>query len=216
MKPDNEVDLLIFCHLHLIMLDTLEFLGLFLDHEELDIAYYALHCFYHWVGESGREEDVLRRDIYLGERFLELIEALMIRLLLEELVRFVVDDHLQVAEVKLRITLNELVFEIARHCHHDVALVLVTALAKHRSYLGLTAHNIDHLLDLPDELSGVCQDDNLDLEDAHVYLHEAGHYERSRLSATILRLKGIVDSWVAHDMRYRMCLDYRWLEVVKL
>ena len=97
-----------------------------------------------------------------------------------------------------------------------MALVLVTALAKHRSNLGLTAHNIDHLLDLPDELSGVCQDDHLDLEDAHVYLHETGHYERSRLSATILRLKSIVDSWVAHDMRYRMCLDYRWLEVVKL
>ena len=53
----------------------------------------------------------------------------MIRLLLEELVRFVVDDHLKVTEIKLRIALYELVLKIARHSHHYMALFLVTALA---------------------------------------------------------------------------------------
>ena len=56
----------------------------------------------------------------------------------------------------------------------------------------------------------------MDLEDARVDLHQTGHHERSRLPTSILRLERIVDRWIVDDMRDRVRLNNRWLEVVKL
>ena len=44
---------------------------------------------------------MLGHDVDLGERFLELVETLVVRSLLIQLVCFVVDDHFEVAQIKL-------------------------------------------------------------------------------------------------------------------
>ena len=83
------------------MLDTLELLRFLLDEEILAVADDLLDNFDHFVGVGCREEAVLGRDIDLGEGLLELHEALVVRLLFVELVGFVVDHHLEVAQIKL-------------------------------------------------------------------------------------------------------------------
>ena len=74
-------------------------------------------------------------NIYLAERLLKLVEALMIRLLLKQLVCLVVHNHLKVAQVQLGVPLDELVLEIARHRDEDVSLLLLASFTKYRSDL---------------------------------------------------------------------------------
>ena len=70
--------------------------------------------------------------------------------------------------------------------------------------------------DLPDKLSTVSQNYNLNLELADINLHQTWNHEGASLATSIHRLEGIVAARVLHDMRNRVCLNDRWLEVVQL
>ena len=83
MKLDNEINFLVLGHTHFKVLDTLELLRFLLDWEILVLSNDSLSEFYHFIGVGGGEKTVLGCNIYLAERLLKLVEALMIRLLLE-------------------------------------------------------------------------------------------------------------------------------------
>ena len=71
MQLNYEVKLCIFGHLHLIVLDTLQFLSLLLDTEALEIADEAPHEFEHSVCVGRRIKAVLWGDVELREVLLE-------------------------------------------------------------------------------------------------------------------------------------------------
>ena len=99
VQLNYEVKLCIFGHLHLIVLDTLQLLSLLLDTEALEVADEAPHEFEDSICVSRRIKTVLRSDVELREVLLEGQEAFVVRLLDEELISFVIDDHLQCGEV---------------------------------------------------------------------------------------------------------------------
>ena len=101
MQTNHKIYFLILCHLHLVVLDTFELLRFFLDEEVLAVSDDPLNNVDHFVGVGGREEAVLGHDIDLSERFLELVETLVVRSLLIKLVRFVVNNHFEVTQIKL-------------------------------------------------------------------------------------------------------------------
>ena len=106
MQAYDKIYFLILRHLHFEVLDTLELLRFFLNEEVLAVADNPLDNVDHFISVSGREKAVLRRNINLSERLLELVEALMVRCLLVQFVRFVVHNHLEAAKIKLWLTRN--------------------------------------------------------------------------------------------------------------
>ena len=94
VKPNDEVNFLVFCHLHLKVLDTFKLLRLLLDWEVLILADNALSKVYNLVSVGGRVEAVLGCDINLAECLLQRGKALMVRCLFEQLVRLIVHNHL--------------------------------------------------------------------------------------------------------------------------
>lgn len=101
MQPDHKVYFLILRQLHLEVLDALELLRLFLDEEVLAVTDDPLDNIDHFVCVGGREEAVLWHDVDLGERFLKLVETLVVRSLLIKLICFVVNDHFEVTQIQL-------------------------------------------------------------------------------------------------------------------
>ena len=159
---------------------------------------------------------MLRHDIDLGERLFKLVEALMVRLLQEYFIRFIINNHLQVAQVQLRIPLDELVLEIAWHSHHDVALLLLASLSKHCSNLSLTRDHLNDLRDLSDQLARIGQDNDLRLHDARVHSHKTGNDKCASFTTTILSLEGEILRRVIQHVRNGKRLNDGRLEIVEL
>ena len=216
MQPNHKVYFLILRHLHLEVLDALELLRFFLDEEVLAVADDPLHNVNHFVCVGGREEAVLGRDVDLCERFFKLVKAFVVRSLLIKLICFVVDYHFEVTQIKLRLSFNKLILEVARYCHQNVTLLLLAALSENRLDFCLASEYFDDLLNLSDQLSSVRQDNHLHFEDTSVDFHETWHDKRTRLSTTVLGLEGIVERGVVHDIGDRVRLDNGRLEVVEL
>ena len=89
-----------------------------------------------------------------------------------------------------------------------MALPLLAALAEDSLDFCLAGEHVDDLLNLPDQLSSVRQDNHLHFEDARVDFHETWHNKRSRLATAILSLEGIVECGVVHDVWDGVRLDY--------
>lgn len=101
MQSDHKVYFLILRQLHLEVLDTFELLRFFLDEEVLAVTDDSLDNVDHFVCVCSREESVLGRDVDLSERFLKLVEALVVRSLFIKLICLVVNDHFEVTQIKL-------------------------------------------------------------------------------------------------------------------
>lgn len=143
-------------------------------------------------------------------------EALVVRLLHEQLVRLIVYDHFKRAEVKVDGASSESIFEVARDSDHDVPLLLEALLTQHNLHLSLAGNHLNHLRDLANELTGVCENDHLGFHHAHVYFHQAWHDKSPSLATSIHGLEGEVIRSVLHDVRHTEGLDERGLEVVEL
>lgn len=113
----------------------------------------------------------------------------MVRLLQEKFICFIVDNHLKVAQVELRIPFNELVLEIAWHSHHNVPLLLLAPLTKHCTDLSLTRDHLNDLRDLSDQLTRIGQDNDLHLRYTRVDFHQTGNDKCASFTATILSLE---------------------------
>ena len=138
VQTHHEVNLLSFCrHLHFQVLHTLQLLGLFLNWEVLEVADNTTGELDDLVRVGGRVEAVLWRHIQLCQMLLEHEEALVVRLLDKELVSFIVDDQLQLAEVKVARSGSKAVLEVARDCDEYVTQVCEAFLSKDDFDLGL-------------------------------------------------------------------------------
>jgi len=125
------------------------------------------------------------------------VDILYSLVLNEELICLVINDHLERAQVKGTSPAVEALFKETGGRHKDLSTVELRVLFS-KSYLHLQIL-VDlgaNLVDLTDQLTSVAENDDLNLGEILLDLHQTRHEERTSLSGAINGLKRVVISGV--------------------
>lgn len=217
----DEIQLLVFVNAHTELFDTLQLQGLFLQSECPVILDKTFDVLYHILWESGREQQVLWRDIeVLPQVLVDDLDALVVALLQIYLVGFVIHHHFQVLEVQLFLALYTLLKPFG-HSNQDLLgwLLWCLVIANRHVHVRVFGYFRQNLLDLADEFARVRNDNHLHCGHTRVNCQYRRNTKRQCLSTSVNCLEQEVFLSVLHDLGNRSSLNDRWLvhlEVTKL
>lgn len=116
---------------------------------------------------------MLRIFSNLFHSILKLQEAVAIIFLDEELVRFIIDNHLKLTKIKRLLPVLQLILEETWHSDkHLRGFNVDFAFTDNKADSIIGRESIEHTVNLPDQFARVCQNNNLDLFDVSVNLHQ--------------------------------------------
>lgn len=215
----DEINLFVFVDFDAVHLHALELERFNWDAERLVLEQELVDVLDDFIWVSRREEHVLHVLLELVfQMIVQLGDVLKVLWLEIDLVRLVVNDHLEGLQVEW-LALANAVRNPLRHSHDDLcALWRRVHVTNDDRDLGPPGDAAEHLLDLSNQLTCIRDDEHLARWILTVNLHDGRHAVTERLATTVDSLEEEVVGRLG-DAADRSCLDDRRLahrEVLQL